>query len=453
MRYFKPFTGIHGSHIVQTDLVIHADWIIPVEPTGILQQHSLAIEDGKIAAILPRDEARRQFEAREVVDLPGHVLIPGLINAHTHAAMTLFRGLADDLPLMSWLGEHIWPAEARWVHEEFVTDGSRLAMAEMLRGGTTCFNDMYFYPDVTGRVAAQIGMRAMVGLIVIDFPSAWAADADEYFAKAITTHDLFRNDPLVKTAFAPHAPYTVSEGPLRRVAKLANELDLPIHMHVHETQTEVREGVEKTGYRPIERLRRLDIVNPSLIAVHMTQLEADEISLFADSNARIVHCPQSNLKLASGHCPVADLLDAGINVALGTDGAASNNDLDMMGEMQSAALQGKGTSGNACAVPAETALRMATLNGARALGIDRLTGSLVVGKAADLVAVDLAQPETQPVYNALSQLVYAAGREQIRHVWIGGRRLLSDRELTSIDLPPLLERVAAWRERIDSRAD
>ncbi len=451
MGYFTPLAAIHGSYIVHTDLAIHADWIIPVEPTGILEQHSLAIEDGKIAAILPSVDARQQFEAREVVDLPGHVLIPGLINAHTHAAMTLFRGLADDLPLMSWLGEHIWPAEARWVHEEFVGDGSRLAVAEMLRGGTTCFNDMYFFPDVTGRVAAQAGIRAMVGLIVIDFPSTWAADADQYFAKAITTHDLFRNDPLVHTAFAPHAPYTVSEEPLRRIAKLANELDLPIHMHVHETQAEVREGVEKTGHRPIERLRRLDMVNPGLIAVHMTQLEADEIALFADSNAQIVHCPQSNLKLASGHCPVAQLLDADINVALGTDGAASNNDLDLFSEMQSAALLAKGVSGNACALPAEGALRMATLNGARALGIDHLTGSLAVGKAADLVAVDLAQPETQPVYNALSQLVYSAGREQVRHVWVDGHCLLSDRELTTLDLPPLLERAAAWRARVDDQ--
>jgi len=451
MRYFTPLAASHGSLIVQTDLLIHADWIIPVEPAGILEQHSLAIEDGRIAAIMSRAEASQQIEAREIVDLPGHVVIPGLINAHTHAAMTLFRGLADDLPLMSWLGDHIWPAEARWVHEEFVTDGSRLAAAEMLRSGTTCFNDMYFFPDVTGRVAAQAGIRAMVGLILIDFPSTWAADADQYFAKAITTHDLFRNDPLIRTAFAPHAPYTVSEEPLRRAAKLANELDLPIHMHVHETQAEVREGVEKSGHRPIERLRRLDMVDPSLIAVHMTQLETDEIALFADSNAQIVHCPQSNLKLASGHCPVARLLDAGINVALGTDGAASNNDLDMLGELQSAALQAKGASGNACAVPAEAALRMATLNGARALGIDHLIGSLAVGKAADLVAVDLAQPETQPVYNALSQLVYAAGREQVSHVWVGGRCLLKQRELTTIDLPPLLGRVAAWRERISDQ--
>ncbi len=436
---------------MQADLVIHADWVIPVESPGALERHSVAIEDGRIVAIATRAEAEQQIAGRETLDLPGHCLIPGLINAHTHAAMTLFRGLADDLPLMNWLSEHIWPAEARWAHEEFVADGSRLAIAEMIRGGTTCFNDMYFFPDVTGRVAAQAGMRATVGLILIDFPSAWAGDADEYFDKGVAVHDQFRNDPLVRAAFAPHAPYSVAEGPLRRVAKLANELDLPVHMHLHETLAEVHGGVEQTGQRPIERLRRLDMITPGLIAVHMTQLEAHEIALFGESGAQVVHCPESNLKLASGHCPVVGLLDAGVNVALGTDGAASNNDLDMLGEMQTAALQAKGQRGDACALPAEAALRIATLNGAKALGIEQITGSLAVGKSADIVAVDLAQPETQPLFNPISQLVYAAGREQVREVWIAGRRLLADRELTTIDLAQVLGRAAAWRERIGQK--
>jgi 5-methylthioadenosine/S-adenosylhomocysteine deaminase len=433
---------------VQADFVIHADWVIPVEPSVVLERHSVAVAEGRISAIAPRETAERQIEARETVHLPGHCLIPGLINAHTHSAMSLFRGLADDLPLMNWLSEHIWPAEARWAHEEFVADGSRLAMAEMIRSGTTCFNDMYFFPDVTGRVAAQTGMRATVGLILIDFPSAWAADADEYFDKGVAVHDQFRNDPLIRTAFAPHAPYSVGEAPLRRLAKLANELDLPVHMHLHETLAEVRGSTEQSGQRPIERLHRLDLVNPGLIAVHMTQLEAHEIVLFADSGAQVVHCPESNLKLASGHCPAARLLDAGINVALGTDGAASNNDLDMLGELQTAALQAKGHSGNACALPADTALRMATINGAKALGIEAKTGSLTTGKSADIVAVDLSQPETQPIFHPISQLVYAAGREQVRHVWVAGRRLLNNRELTTIDLPQVLGRAAAWRERI-----
>ena len=432
---------------MQTDLLIHADWVIPVDPDGHLDHHSIAIDDGSISAIVPRAQAREQINARESIDLPGHALMPGLINAHTHGAMSLFRGLADDLPLMTWLNEHIWPAETRWVHEEFVADGSRLAIAEMLRSGTTCFNDMYFFPDVTARVAAQLGMRATVGLILIDFPSAWAGDANAYLDKAIAVHDQFRNNPLVRTAFAPHAPYSVSDAPLRRVATLANELELPVHMHVHETKAEVQGGIEQTGRRPIERLRQLDLVNPALIGVHMTQVEQHEIDLFAQNGAHVVHCPQSNLKLASGHCPVARLLDAGINVALGTDGAASNNDLDMLSEIQSAALLAKGVSGDACAVPAREALRMATLNGARALGIQDETGSFAVGKSADIVAVDLSQPETQPVYNPVSQLVYAVGREQVRHVWIKGRQVLNNRALTTIDLPQTLHRVAAWHDK------
>ena len=437
---------------MQADLLIHADWVIPVESPGALEHHSVAIEDGRITAIAPYTEAHSQIDAREVVSLPGHALIPGLINSHTHSPMSLFRGLADDMPLMSWLNDHIWPAEARWVHEEFVADGSRLAIAEMIRSGTTCFNDMYFFPDVTGRVAAQAGMRAVVGLILIDFPSAWANDADGYFDRAITVHDQFRNDPLVRTAFAPHAPYSVSDAPLRRVAVLANELDLPIHMHVHETAAEVRGSLEQSGLRPIERLRQLDLINPALLAVHMTQLERDEIELFADSGAQVVHCPESNLKLASGNCPVSQLIDVGINVALGTDGAASNNDLDMLGEMRAAALQAKGVSADACALPADQALRMASLNGARALGISQETGSLQLGKSADIVAVDLAQPETQPLFNPVSQIVYAAGREQVRHVWISGRQVLKDRALTTIDLGDTLQRTATWRERIQAES-
>ena len=433
---------------MQTDLLIHADWVIPVDRPGALAQHSIAIDGGRISAILTHDEAQQQVTARETITLPGHALMPGLINAHTHSPMTLFRGLADDLPLMTWLNEHVWPAEARWVHEEFVADGSRLAIAEMIRSGTTCFNDMYFFADVTGRVAAQAGMRASIGLILIDFPSAWASDADAYLDRAIAVHDQFRGDPLVRTAFAPHAPYSVSDAPLRRVVTLANELELPVHMHVHETAAEVSGGVGQYGHRPIERLHRLNLINPTLMAVHMTQLGDEEIDLFADSGAHVVHCPQSNLKLASGHCPVTRLLEAGINVALGTDGAASNNDLDMLAEMQSAALLAKGNTGDACALPAQQALHMATLAGARALGIDELTGSLTVGKAADIVAIDLAQPETQPVFNPVSQLVYAAGREQVRHVWINGRQVLKNRALTTIDLAQTLQRAAGWHTRI-----
>jgi 5-methylthioadenosine/S-adenosylhomocysteine deaminase len=435
---------------VQAERLIHADWIIPVDDDSgtVLPGHSLAISDGRISAIASRAECAA-IEAREVVDLPGHALVPGLVNSHTHSPMTLFRGLADDLPLMTWLNEHIWPAERQWVHEEFVADGTRLAIAEMLRGGTTCFNDMYFFPDVTGRVAGQAGIRATIGLILIDFPSTWAADANAYLDRAIEVHDQFRGDPLVRTAFAPHAPYSVSDPPLRRLVTLANELDLPVHMHVHETAAEVDGSLQQHGRRPLARLQGLDLVNAGLVAVHMTQLRDDEIGLVAEAGSHVVHCPQSNLKLASGHCPVGRLLDAGVNVCLGTDGGASNNDLDMLAEMQQAALLAKGLSGDACALPAGKALAMATLHGARALGIADETGSLTSGKSADVVAIDLGQPETQPVYNPLSQIVYAAGREQVRHVWVRGRQVLRDRALLTLDLDSILARADSWRGRID----
>jgi 5-methylthioadenosine/S-adenosylhomocysteine deaminase len=431
------------------DTLLTARWVVPVEPAGtVLEHHAVVVHQGRILDLLPATEARQRYRALVERELPEHVLIPGLINAHTHAAMTLFRGLADDLPLMQWLREHIWPAETRWVSDDFVSDGTRLAVAEMLRGGVTCFNDMYFFPEDTARAASALGMRAVVGMILIDVPTVWARDADEYLSKGLEVHDRFRDDPLVRTAFAPHAPYTVSDAALARVGILAEELDVPVHMHVHETAHEVREGVEHHGVRPIARLERLGLLTPRLAAVHMTQLEPEEIARVAEQGVSVVHCPESNLKLASGFCPVERLLDAGVNVALGTDGAASNNDLDMLGELRTAALLGKAVAGSASAVSAETALAMATLHGARALGLDGELGSLVPGKWADLAAVDLSAVETQPVYHPVSQLAYAAGRHQVTDVWVAGRHVLKDRTLTTADERQIVERARAWRERL-----
>lgn len=439
---------------MQVESLINARWVIPVEPGhDVLEHHSIAIDKGRIHAILPIADAREQFVATRTVDLPRHALIPGLINAHTHAPMALFRGLADDLPLMEWLHEHIWPAEAKWAHEEFIADGTRLAVAEMLRGGTTCFNDMYFFPDVTAKVAAQAGIRSVIGLILIDFPSAWAADTDTYLAKAIEAHDQLRNEPLVHTAFAPHAPYSVSDEPLQRMLVMANELDIPIHMHVHESRDEIRQGMSTHGTRPIERLNKLGLLGPSLAAVHMTQLTDQEIDLVAQCGTSVVHCPESNLKLASGFCPVQRLLDAGINVALGTDGAASNNDLDMLGEMRTAALLGKGVAEDPSALPAAQVLQMATLNGARALALADQTGSLVVGKAADITAIDLGQATTQPVYDPVSQIVYAAGREQVSDVWIAGQRLVSNSRVNCMDVQAITLNAARWGQRIGSEPE
>jgi 5-methylthioadenosine/S-adenosylhomocysteine deaminase len=440
-----------AKNLQPVDSLIHARWVIPVEPESTCLEHSsIAIHNGRIVSILPTAEARAHYTARETVELPEHAVIPGLVNAHTHAAMSLFRGLADDLPLMDWLTNHIWPAEGRWVNPEFVFEGTQLAIAEMLKSGTTCFNDMYFFPEAAAQAARDLGIRACIGLILIDFPTAYAQTADEYIDKGLRLYDELRNEPLVHAAFAPHAPYSVSDGPLSRIRTVNNELNLPLHMHVHETAHEVEEAVARTGKRPFERLDSLDIVNPSFLAVHMTQLKAEEIARLAEVGASVVHCPESNLKLASGFCPVYKLLQAGVNVALGTDGAASNNDLDMLSEMRTTALLAKAVSGEATAVPAHTALRMATLNGARALGLDGETGSLAPGKAADITAIDLSALPSQPVYDPVSQIVYTASRDQVTDVWVAGRRLLASRVLTRVDEAALLRQAHAWRNKISS---
>jgi len=434
---------------MQAELLLHPQWIVPVDAAeSILAHHSLAVTGGRIRALLPTTEARAGIRATQQIELPGHVLIPGLINAHTHSPMTLLRGLADDLPLMTWLNQHIWPAERRWMDPEFVRAGTRLAALEMLKSGTTCFNDMYFFAEVTAKAAADAGMRAVVGMILMDFPTRFAETPEEYLRKGLALHDHYRDHALIRAAFAPHATYSVSEGPFERIRTLSNELDVPVHIHLHEAHDEIVQSLRDHGERPLARLERLGLLGPNLAAVHMTQLEASEIAALARANAHVVHCPESNLKLASGFCPAARLLAAGVNVALGTDGAASNNDLDMMGELRTAALLGKGVADSSAALPAYTALRMATLNGARALGIDAETGSLELGKSADMVALDLRDPDTQPVYNPLSQIVYAAGRDQVRQVWVAGRHLIRDGEPTTLDPAAILGEVREWGARI-----
>lgn len=427
---------------MQVDTLIQARWIIPVEPHNvILEDHALVTHEGRILDILPVQQAHEKYQAKQLEILADHALIPGLINTHTHLAMTLFRGISADLHLMDWLENHIWPLEKKWVNEAFVRDGTDLAIAEMLRGGTTCFNDMYFFPEITAHQAIHHGIRANVGLILIDFPTAWADGPEHYIEKGLALHEELRHEPLVRTPFAPHAPYTVSDKPLKKISALAEELNLPIHMHVHETQHEVTQD----GQRPLQRLHKLGLITPSFIAVHMTQLTDAEIKKFAQAGAHIVHCPESNLKLASGFCPVQKCLDAGINVALGTDGAASNNDLDMFGEMRTAALLAKGVAQDASAVSAATALRMATLNGAKALGIDNMTGSLTIGKAADICAIDLSDIETQPIYNAITHLVYSASRHQVSDVWVAGKHCLKNKQLTTLNLEDSKIKVAQWQ--------
>lgn len=436
------------------DCVIHPRWLVPVEPAGaVWENHSLAVHHGRIAGILPRGQALEQWQPGESVDLPDHALMPGLVNAHTHAAMSLMRGLADDLPLMEWLKAHIWPAESQFMSPQFVADGVELAMGEMLRGGTTCFQDMYFFPDVVARTTAAAGIRACIGLIMLDFPTPWAAGPGEYLDKGRDIHDSYRDHPLISTAFAPHAPYTVSDKPLERMRIMADELNLGVHMHVHETADEISRAVHDTGQRPLARLDELGLLTPGFMAVHMTQLDDREIELCCRTGLSVIHCPESNLKLASGFCPAARLDAAGVNLALGTDSAASNNDLDMFGEMRTAALLAKAVAGDASAMPSARALRMATLGGARALGLEQELGSLEAGKWADLCAVNLNRPETQPLFDVISQLVYAGGREQVSDVWVAGRRLLHGGALTTLDPARITASARQWRARMAPVSD
>ena len=431
------------------DLLIEARWVVPVEPHAVvLENHAVAIDGERIVALLPIDEARATYAPRERVELGEHALIPGLVNSHTHNPMTLLRGLADDLPLMVWLQQHIWPAEARVIGPEFVRDGVELAVAEMLRGGTTCANENYFFPDVIGATYRKLGFRAVVGLPVIQFPTAWANSQDEYFARAGEVHDSFRGDPLVSTAFAPHAPYTVSDESFERIRLQSDQLDIPVHLHLHETAHEIEEEKKKSGLRPFQRLQRLGLVNDRLIAVHMTQVTEGEIAACAGAGVSVVHCPESNLKLASGFCPAEQFRRAGVNLAIGTDGCASNNDLDMFGEMRTAAQLAKAVAQDAAAFDAAFALRAATLDGARAIGLEARIGSIEPGKQADLAAVRLSDLETQPLFHVASQLVYACNRQQVTDVWIAGRRKLAARELIGMDTAAILARTRAWRERI-----
>ncbi len=432
------------------DLLLLPTWLVPVEPAGVvLKDHGVGIEGGRIVFIGPREEALKHT-AIETRELPDMLLSPGLINAHGHAAMTLFRGMADDLPLMTWLQDHIWPAEGKWVDEDFVRDGTDLAIAEQLKGGISCFSDMYFYPKTATERVHNSGIRAQIAIPILDFAVPGASSADEALRQAIELFGDLKYHPRIKIAFGPHAPYTVSDENLEKVRVIADELDATIQMHVHETAFEVQQSIEVYGERPVARLARLGLLGPRFQAVHMTQISDEDLSLLVENNASVIHCPESNLKLASGFCPVERLWLAGINVAVGTDGAASNNDLDLLGETRTAALLAKAVANSATALDAHRALRMATLNGARALGLESEIGSIELGKAADLVAFDLSGLAQQPVYDPVSQLIYATGRDCVKHLWVAGKHLLNNGKLTRMDEQQLCATAKAWGERISS---
>jgi 5-methylthioadenosine/S-adenosylhomocysteine deaminase len=435
--------------IIAADIRINARWLIPVQPANtVLDHQAVLIQGDRIAAIVTREEADRRYRAKEVIDLPDHVLLPGLINTHGHAAMSLFRGMADDLPLMTWLNDHIWPAEGAFISEEFIADGTQLAMAEMLRTGTTTFSDMYFFPEIVAQLAHDAGMRAQVCFPLLDFPTPWGSGPEEYLVKGRAFIEQWQDNAFISPAIGPHAPYTVSDGPLTEAVALSKETGAAIQIHLHETAFEVAEAMEKTGKRPMARMADLGLLGPNTQCVHMTQIDDADLGLLQSSGAHVIHCPESNLKLASGLSPVQRMRKAGVNVAIGTDGAASNNDLDLFGELGTAAMLAKAVAEDASALSAHEALAMATIAGARAIGREDELGSLEAGKLADVIAVDLSDPFLQPVYDPASHLVYSRHGRQVSHSWIGGVPQVQNGDLTRIDVPDLMLRVQNWANRI-----
>jgi 5-methylthioadenosine/S-adenosylhomocysteine deaminase len=446
----------------KADLRINARWIVPIENSAntnsdqVLTNHCILIKDGLIHAI--ESQANCSTDAEQTIDLGHQVLLPGWVNAHGHAAMSLFRGLADDLPLMTWLQEHIWPAEGQHVDEDFVKEGSQLAIAEMIQSGTTTYADMYFYPQQSGEAALEAGIRSVCFTPVLDFPTNYAQNADEYIRKAVECNDRFKTHPLnqpsnsehrlLQIGFGPHAPYTVSDEPLKEITLLADQLEMPVQIHLHETAFEVSESLEKSNKRPTQRLADLGFLTERVSCVHMTQVNDDDITTLQKTGASVIHCPESNLKLASGFCPISKLSRANVTVGIGTDGAASNNDLDMFSETKSAALLAKGVSQDASSIPAIEALTMATLGGAKALGLDEVTGSLKVGKAADIQAINLNNLSSQPIFDPISHLVYCAKSTQVSHVWVNGKCLLKEGQLTTLDETKLVHQAQAWAEKI-----
>jgi len=435
--------------ITAADIRINARWLIPIEPADVVLEHQAVLVQGdRIAAIVSQDEADARFRAKEVIDLPSHVVLPGLINMHGHAAMSLFRGLADDLPLMTWLNDHIWPAEGAFVSEAFIADGTQLAMAEMLRTGTTTFSDMYFFPEIVAQLAHDAGMRAQICFPLLDFPTPWGSGPDEYLSKGEAFIKQWQDNAFIMPAIGPHAPYTVSDEPLRKAVALSEATGAPIQIHLHETAFEVADAMEKSGKRPTARLAELKVLGTNTQCVHMTQIDESDIALLQATGAHVIHCPESNLKLASGLSPVQTFRKAGVNVAIGTDGAASNNDLDLFGELNTAAMLAKVVADDASALSAHEALAMATIQGARALGRDHELGSLAAGKLADIIAVDLGDPFLQPVYDPASHLVYSNHGRQVSHSWINGVPQVQEGKLTRIDVPDLMLRVQGWADRI-----
>lgn len=437
------------NELITVDYLIKTKWLVTMVPScKLVENATVAIKNGMIFGMHDDLNDLPNYQADQIVKLDEHILIPGLINLHTHAAMTLMRGIADDLPLMAWLNEHIWPAEQAVISEEFVKNASLLACAEMLAGGITCFNDMYFYPQATAEAANQAGIRANLGLAVLEFATNYARDADDYLQKGLEAHDSWRGNALISSSIAPHAPYTVSNKTFEKVVTYAEQLGLGIHTHLHETRDEITKSETQYGMRPIERLRNLGLLGPNFVAAHGVHLLAHEIDLLAEYGCHIAHCPSSNLKLASGIAPVHALLQNGVNVGIGTDGAASNNRLDVFAEMRLAALLAKGLNEDASILPAYQALEMSTIHAARALGLEDKIGSIEVGKQADLTAVKLSDLATSPCYDPVSHLIYACGREHVTHTWVAGNLCYCNGIYANIEPVELKEIIQIWQPKL-----
>jgi len=435
--------------VIDVDLIIEARWIATVaENTPLLENCSVIMQQDVIVDVLPTNLAKKRYASTNICNLDEHILIPGLINLHTHAAMNLMRGIADDLPLMAWLNEHIWPAERAVVFDDYVKDSSLHACAEMLSGGTTCFNDMYFFPQATAAAVNQAGMRANLGLFVSEFANSYASDADDYLQKGFEAHDSWRSNAMITSCISPHAPYTVSDQTFGKVLTYAEQLGLGIHTHLHETRDEISQSEAQYGVRPMQRLAALGVLGPNFTAAHGVHLLPNEITMLAEYGCNIAHCPSSNLKLGSGIAPVSQLLKNNVNVGIGTDGAASNNRLDMFAEMRLAALLAKGVSEDPTVLPAHQALEMATINGARALGLDEKIGTIEIGKQADLVAVKLSDLTASPCYDPISHLVYTCGREHVTHTWVAGELRYSNGIYAGIEPMELKEIIQKWQPKL-----
>jgi 5-methylthioadenosine/S-adenosylhomocysteine deaminase len=419
---------------------------------GLLPEGAVLVEGGTIAAIGPAKDLIGRFPNAERVDLSGHLLMPGLINLHTHAAMSLMRGIADDLPLERWLQERIWPIEGHIVSPDFVFDGTVVAAHEMLLGGVTLFNDMYFFPQASARAVLAMGMRAVVGLPVIELSTPYATGAADCLRKGLECRDMFRGEEALQFALAPHAPYTVSDASFREVVGLSAELGMSISCHIHETAQEVNDSIAQYGMRPLARLEQLGVLNPDLVAVHAVHCDARDIDRLVKYDVNVAHCPHSNLKLGSGIAPIAAMLAAGVRVGIGTDGSASNNRLDLLEELRSGVLLAKGSSQNAAVWPAHQALRSVTIDAAQALGVNRTTGSLEVGKSADMISINFSGASTQPVYDPVSHFVYCSGRDLVADVWIRGQYVVRKRQVVSEAARRTVEEVtvrqALWHNSI-----